>query len=50
MKRFYFEFILTGVGNTSEEALGDAIEGFLADPGEPLNEWDEPFEYEEEVL
>jgi len=33
-KRYYFEIVLNGVGKTVEQARGDAIDGFILEPGE----------------
>ena len=38
MKNFMFTVVLSGDGNTPEEAWRDAIEAFMLDPGEPSTE------------
>lgn len=35
MKTYEFTYMLIGTGSNEEEALGDALDSFMQDPGEP---------------
>lgn len=37
MKTFEFTYVLVGTGETKDEALADALEGFDQFPGEPTS-------------
>ena len=37
MATYLFTYIIQGEGDTEDEALGDALDAFDADPGEPTS-------------